>query len=152
MKSVTSAPVKNCINVTFMFLSVFSGRAISTYLCLFLLSFNFILCSVRTAKSTIWYILFFCWLSLRLVIIIIIIIIIGIFIAVVGGRSGSGSRGSGNRANVIYVLNRICNPSSYCDRCLCSLRTNVFGKSVGSLSFCFLFLLGFFFGLEEKWL
>ena len=47
------APITIGINVTFMFHSFFNSLVRSKYLSLFSLSFNFILWSARTAKSTI---------------------------------------------------------------------------------------------------
>ena len=63
---VLSVSITIGINVTFMFYSFFSSLARSRYLYLFSLSFSFTLWSAGTAKSTIWYNLFCCWLSLGL--------------------------------------------------------------------------------------
>ena len=56
---VPKAPITIGTNVTFMFHSFFKSLARSRYLSFFSLSFRFILCSARTAKSTILQILFF---------------------------------------------------------------------------------------------
>ena len=64
--TVPNTPITIGIIVTFMFHSFFNSLARSRYLSLFSLSFNFIPWSPRTVKSTILYILFFCWLLLLL--------------------------------------------------------------------------------------
>ena len=56
--TIPRAPITIGINVTFMFHSFFSSLARSRYLPFFSPSFNFILWSARTAKSTIPQILF----------------------------------------------------------------------------------------------
>ena len=65
---ISRAPTTIGINVTFMFHILFSSLARSWYLSLLSSSFNFTLWSANTAKSTIWQVLFFCWLQLGLVI------------------------------------------------------------------------------------
>ena len=66
--TVPKAPITIGIIVTFMFHSFFNSLVGSRYLSLFSHSFNFILWSARTAKSTILQILFFCcWLLWDLV-------------------------------------------------------------------------------------
>ena len=62
------APIIFGITVTFMFHSFFSSLARSRYSSVFSLSFNFTLWSAGTAKSAIWQVLCFCWLSLSLVV------------------------------------------------------------------------------------
>ena len=66
--TVPSVPITFGITVIFMFNSFFSSLARSRYLSLFSLSFNFTLSSARMAKSTNRRVLFFCWLSLGLVV------------------------------------------------------------------------------------
>ena len=65
--SVPKAPITIGIIVTFMLYSFFNSLARSKYVSFFSHSFNFILWSARTAKSTILQVLFFCWLLLGLV-------------------------------------------------------------------------------------
>ena len=55
-------------NLIFLFHSFFSSLAWFMYLSLFSIPFNFTLWSVETAKFTIQMVLFFCWLSLGLVV------------------------------------------------------------------------------------
>ena len=57
--TVPSKPNAVGITVTFMFHSFFCSLARSMHLSLFLLSFSFTLWSAKTAKSTIWQVLFF---------------------------------------------------------------------------------------------
>ena len=57
--TVPNAPITIGIIVTCMFYSFFNSLARSRYLSFFLHSFNFILWSARTAKSTILQVLFF---------------------------------------------------------------------------------------------
>ena len=57
--TVPKAPFTIGIIVTCMFHSFFNSQARSRYLCFFSNCFGFILCSARTAKSTILQILFF---------------------------------------------------------------------------------------------
>ena len=64
--TVPKAPITIGIIVTFMFHSLFNSLARSTYLSHFSLSFNFILWSARTAKSTIQQVLSFLLSSGRL--------------------------------------------------------------------------------------
>ena len=64
---VPNAPITIGTIITFMFHSFFNSLARSRYLSFFSLSFRFILWSVGTAKSTIFQILFFCWLLWGLV-------------------------------------------------------------------------------------
>ena len=65
---VPNSAITTGIIVTFMFHSFFNSLARSWYLSFFSLSFRFILWSARTAKSTIFPILFFfCWLLWGLV-------------------------------------------------------------------------------------
>ena len=66
--TVPCAPVAICISVTFMFHSFFRSLERSWYLSLFSLSFSFTLWSAGTAKFTIRQVLFFCGLSLGLVV------------------------------------------------------------------------------------
>ena len=66
--TVSRASITIGITVTFMFNSFFNSLAKSGYLFLFSLSFNFILSSAETAKSTIRQVLVFCWLLLGLVV------------------------------------------------------------------------------------
>ena len=65
--TVPSAPFTIGITITFMFLS-FQFSSKDLVLISFSLSFNFSLWSVGTAKSAIWQVLLFCWLSLGLVV------------------------------------------------------------------------------------
>ena len=65
---VQSATTTIGLTVTFMFHSFFSSLARSRYLSLFSHSFNFALWFAETAKSTIRQVLFFCLLSLGLVV------------------------------------------------------------------------------------
>ena len=65
--TVTRAPITIGITVTFMFHCFFNSLARSKYLSFFSISFNFILWSAETAKSTIWQVLFSCWILLGLV-------------------------------------------------------------------------------------
>ena len=66
--TVPNAPITIGIIVTCMFHSFFNSLARSRYLSFFSHSFNFILWSARTAKSTILQVLFFCcWLLYGLV-------------------------------------------------------------------------------------
>ena len=64
--TVPRALITNGIIVTFMFLSFFNALARSRYLSLFSLSFNFILLSAWTAKSTILQVFFFLMIIIRL--------------------------------------------------------------------------------------
>ena len=66
--SVPSAPTIIGINVTVMIHRFFSSLARSKFLYLFSICSIFILWSARKAKSTIWQVLIFCWLSLALVV------------------------------------------------------------------------------------
>ena len=66
--TVPSAPITNYITATFMFHCFFSSLARSGYLCLFSFFFSFTLWSAGTATSTNRCVLFFCWLSLGLVV------------------------------------------------------------------------------------
>ena len=63
--TVPKAPITIGIIFTFMFHSLFNSLARSKYLSFFLLSFSFILWSVRTAKSTILQVLFFLLIIMR---------------------------------------------------------------------------------------
>ena len=66
--TVLKAPINIGIIVTFMFHRFFfNSLARSKYLSFFSHSFSFILWLIGTAKSTIFQILFFCWLLLGLV-------------------------------------------------------------------------------------
>ena len=56
--TVPKAPITIGVIVTFMFHSFFNSLARSRYLSFFSHSFSFILWSARTAKSTIWQVLF----------------------------------------------------------------------------------------------
>ena len=65
--TVPKAPITIGIIVTCMFYSFFNSLARSRYLSFFSYSFNFILWSAGTAKSTILqFLFFFCWLLLGL--------------------------------------------------------------------------------------
>ena len=57
--TVPRAPITIGITVTFMFHSFFNSLARSRYLSLFSFSFNFVLCSAETAKSTMLQVLVF---------------------------------------------------------------------------------------------
>ena len=63
--TVPRAPVTIGLTITFIFHSFFNSQAKSRYLSFFLLSFNFTLQSARTAKSTIWQVLFFLLIIIR---------------------------------------------------------------------------------------
>ena len=65
---VPSAPITISITVTIMFLSFFISLIRSRYLSLFPPSFNFTVRSARTVTPSIRRVLFFCWLSLGLVV------------------------------------------------------------------------------------
>ena len=65
--TVPNAPITIGIIVTFMFHSFFNSIARSRYFSFFLHSFSFILVLAGRAKSTILYIIIFCWLLLGLV-------------------------------------------------------------------------------------
>ena len=62
------APTTNGITVTYVFHSCFSPLARPRYLSLFSFSFIYTLWYTGTAKSTIRQVLYFCWLSQRLVV------------------------------------------------------------------------------------
>ena len=64
--TVLSAPITSAITFTFMFHSF--SNFLSRYLSFFSVSFSFTQWSAGMAKSTIWLVLFFCWLSLGLVV------------------------------------------------------------------------------------
>ena len=66
-QDLPNVPITIGTIITFMFHSFFNSLARSRYLSFFSLSFRFILWSAWTAKSTIWQILFFCWLLWGLV-------------------------------------------------------------------------------------
>ena len=57
--TVPRAPITIVIYVTLLFHSFFNSLVMSRYLSFFSLSFNFTLCSARTAKTTILQVLFF---------------------------------------------------------------------------------------------
>ena len=65
--TVPNAPTTISMIVTCMFHSFFNSLARSRYLSFFSHSYSFILWSAGTAKSTIFQVLFFCWLLLSLV-------------------------------------------------------------------------------------
>ena len=66
--TVPSSLITIGINIIFMFYCFFSSLARLWYLSLFSFSFSFTLWSAEMAKSTLWQVPFFCWLSLGLVV------------------------------------------------------------------------------------